>query len=311
MVGIRPVTGRKAHKTGYLMIIDALLLALLAGVAPKAYSEYQAAKEFKASKPTYRGVILNYDDGILSQRPDEQVQEIGSIINSASPSPEHEDEESTLSLIINRYFGHAVDANVSTIKGGTRTERTWRYGPKGERVNDALIQVPLIDGVQKGIDGALQYKNLIIKYSEKYHLPEELVAAIIAVESEGIEGTSTAGAQGLMQLMPETARYYKLKIDDKLKIDERNDPEKNVDAGAHYLSDLFKRYGNNPMLVYVGYNWSDSKLDRLLKRKGLSRNPASVDWDQIKDDIPKETHAYALMVDSRRKMMLEDEITLK
>jgi soluble lytic murein transglycosylase-like protein len=83
----------------------------------------------------------------------------------------------------------------------------------------------------------------------------ELLRAVIAVES-GFNpyALSKAGAAGLMQLMPETARRYGVK--------DRFDPRQNVHAGARYLKSLIERYDNDIKLALAAYNAGEQAVDR-------------------------------------------------
>lgn len=74
-----------------------------------------------------------------------------------------------------------------------------------------------------------------------------LVLAVIAVESAGrADAVSSAGAQGLMQLMPATAREFG--VTDSLV------PEQNIAGGVRYLDWLMKEFNADPILVLAGYN---------------------------------------------------------
>lgn len=74
-----------------------------------------------------------------------------------------------------------------------------------------------------------------------------LVLALISVESAGNgAAVSTAGAQGLMQLMPATAARF--------GVSDRADPAQNIKAGVAYLAWLMKHFDNDPILVLAGYN---------------------------------------------------------
>ncbi len=74
-----------------------------------------------------------------------------------------------------------------------------------------------------------------------------LVLALIAIESSGrSDAESSAGAQGLMQLMPATAERF--------GVTDRNDPADNIKGGVAYLSWLMKHFDGDPILVLAGYN---------------------------------------------------------
>lgn len=74
-----------------------------------------------------------------------------------------------------------------------------------------------------------------------------LVLSVIAVESAGRVGAvSHAGAQGLMQLMPATARRF--------GVSEITDPKQNIRGGVTYLDWLLKEFGGDPVLALAGYN---------------------------------------------------------
>ncbi|MBI5061249.1 MAG: transglycosylase SLT domain-containing protein [Candidatus Aenigmarchaeota archaeon] len=73
----------------------------------------------------------------------------------------------------------------------------------------------------------------------KYGVPRYVAYAVALAENGGSEDAiSHCGARGVMQLMPGIARAYGLRVDKKA--DERKKPEKNIDAGVRYLSDLYE-----------------------------------------------------------------------
>src|SRR6202171_1390396 len=82
-----------------------------------------------------------------------------------------------------------------------------------------------------------------------------LVRAVIVVESGfNPRAVSKKGAIGLMQLQPATARRYGVK--------NIYDPEQNVRAGAHYLSDLLTRFDSNLELALAAYNAGEEAVER-------------------------------------------------
>ncbi len=83
--------------------------------------------------------------------------------------------------------------------------------------------------------------------SEEYNVPIELLKAVGKAESNfNAKAVSKAGAQGVMQLMPATAR--------ELGVSDSFDAEQNIMGGAKYLSRLLKKYDNNPSLALAAYN---------------------------------------------------------
>ena len=114
---------------------------------------------------------------------------------------------------------------------------------------------PLVGGVGNWQVRAASYTKLIDHAAQRAALQPALLRAIIAVESAfNPKAVSRAGAQGLMQLHPKTARRY--------GVGDAFDPEQNVRAGARYLSDLLHRYDNNLELALAAYNAGEDAVDR-------------------------------------------------
>lgn len=87
----------------------------------------------------------------------------------------------------------------------------------------------------------------IADVATRYRLSEQLVAAVIAVESEfNPRAVSRRGARGLMQLMPGTAAM--------LGVRDPFDPRQNIDGGARYLKDLIERFDDDLPLALAAYN---------------------------------------------------------
>lgn len=133
----------------------------------------------------------------------------------------------------------------------------------------------------------IAYWDLIQKYSAQYKLDRYLLAALMAQESTFVPAVrSSAGAVGLMQLMPATARTYARRL--KLTYSARllTDPEANVRMGTAYLADKIREFGELH-LALASYN-AGEKAVRTWKaeRPGLPR-------DEFIDDIPyPETQNY-------------------
>ncbi len=101
---------------------------------------------------------------------------------------------------------------------------------------------------------ATSYLRIVQTASAKYNVPQALVFAIVEVESGGnAAATGRSGSQGLMQLMPATARHY--------GASNAYDPAQNIDAGVHYLHDLLVRYHGNTGLAVAAYNAGPGAVD--------------------------------------------------
>lgn len=116
-------------------------------------------------------------------------------------------------------------------------------------------------------------------------VPNQL-SAVIRVESGGNPmALSPKGARGLWQLMPETARRYGLRVDDRL--DERLDIQKATTSAARYLRDLYVRFGSW-QLALAAYNTGEVNLQRAIDRAG-SRDFSTL---SVLGHLPIETQNY-------------------
>lgn len=117
----------------------------------------------------------------------------------------------------------------------------------------------------------------------RYGLPEFLLPLCI-VESACTTGArSKAGALGMWQLMPATAREYGLTVDDQA--DERLDVAKSTDAAARVLKNAFATFGDWRLAI-ASYNCGPGNVQKAIAAAG------SREWWAISPYLPKETRSY-------------------
>ena len=99
------------------------------------------------------------------------------------------------------------------------------------------------------------YQKIIRSYAKRYNVEEALIHSVVKQESCFNEkALSRAGAIGLMQLMPGTADY--------LKVKDPWNPEQNIHGGVKYLSKMLKRFKGNTKYALAAYNAGPNKVIR-------------------------------------------------
>jgi membrane-bound lytic murein transglycosylase D len=148
-----------------------------------------------------------------------------------------------------------------------------------------LFSVDMKDSIQTSLLRSARYRKLIDKALEEQNLPKGL-AYLPVIESAYMPTlTSRAGAYGIWQFMPETAREYGLRVD--WWIDERADPEHSTRAAATYLRDLYRMF-DDWSLALAAYNCGPGRVRRTLQQAG-----ATSFWELLDAGVlPKETRGY-------------------
>jgi soluble lytic murein transglycosylase-like protein len=140
--------------------------------------------------------------------------------------------------------------------------------------------------------GDAELDKIIYEAGEREGVDPRFIHAVIWQESKyKVDARSHAGAQGLMQLMPATAKRF--------GCHDLNDPADNINAGTKYLSWLLKRFAGNVELALAGYNAGEGSVDKydgippynetqnyvkiISKRYGKMYHPVPVSTDNAAD----------------------------
>ena len=97
--------------------------------------------------------------------------------------------------------------------------------------------------------------EMLARAGEEHNLDVDLLASVVKAESGGnARAVSRAGAQGLMQLMPDTATG--------MGVQDSFQPDQNVRGGSAYLDALLKRYQDNLAVALAAYNAGPAAVDK-------------------------------------------------
>ena len=147
------------------------------------------------------------------------------------------------------------------IDSAAQIARRWQWHPivittliKSTNRNDLTLRFPLL------------YKKQIQKAAHNSGLSVSRIYSVIRQESAFFnKAQSSAGAHGLMQLLPTTARYVARKHRIKYSgLSSLNNPEQNLTLGSLYLSQLQHQFGNNPIVASAAYNAGPTRVRRWL-----------------------------------------------
>jgi len=168
-------------------------------------------------------------------------------------------------------------------------------GPRGRLNPQTGVIGPPTPGIAGGAD-ITRYMGTGGRYAGTAG-PSELVRRVINVESHGQTGAvSSAGALGIMQVLPSTARRVAARLG--IPYNEtalRFDNQYNMTIGTAYLNMLLKRYGNETLAV-AAYNAGEGNVDKWIKENGDPRSGAISMADWVSRIPIQETKNYVAKV---------------
>ena len=147
----------------------------------------------------------------------------------------------------------------------------------------------------------LEYKTEIVGYGEKYSIPPEIVCAVIRTESGfDVYAESSAGALGLMQILPSTGEEIALRLGENFDAEALKEPETNIKYGCFYLSYLYRNLGCNWDTACAAYNAGIGRV-----KSWLDDSTYSDDGISLKSIPIKETDNYVKKINKYSKKYKE------
>lgn len=138
----------------------------------------------------------------------------------------------------------------------------------------AAIAVGLVAGLAIGVFGGfddviqeltlpLRHEDVIRQQADEKNVDASLIAAVIYAESRFRDQTSNAGARGLMQITPATAKEIERKSGGtEFRLADLADPEINIRYGTFYLKLMLDRFDGNEVAALAAYNAGPTKAER-------------------------------------------------
>jgi soluble lytic murein transglycosylase len=131
-----------------------------------------------------------------------------------------------------------------------------------------VARAPVEKGIRE-ITLPLRHEDIIRQQAREKGLDPALIAAVIFQESKFEDRTSSAGALGMMQLLPDTAHFIATKTGGvRFTTADLSTPQINIAYGSWYLRYMIDRYGGNKTLAIAAYNAGEHNVDSWVARAG-------------------------------------------
>ena len=141
----------------------------------------------------------------------------------------------------------------------------------------------------------LAYSDVIRQQAAEKHLDPGLIAAVIYAETKFDPRPSSAGAEGLMQILPQTAEFLARRSGaTTFHVSDLGTPQVNIAYGSYYLRYLLDRYNGQEMLALAAYNGGETNVDRWLAeehQQGKSLTVSEIPFPQTQAYVQKVLRA--------------------
>jgi soluble lytic murein transglycosylase len=155
-----------------------------------------------------------------------------------------------------------------------------------------IVAAPLFRKAVNEFTLPLTNADVIRQQAAEKHLDPALIAGVIYAETKFDPRPSSAGAEGLMQILPQTAEFLARRSGaTTFRLSDLGTPQVNIAYGSYYLRFLLDHYGGSKMLALAAYNGGEANVDRWVA--DARRSGATLTIDRI--PFP-ETRAYVQKV---------------
>jgi soluble lytic murein transglycosylase len=160
-----------------------------------------------------------------------------------------------------------------------------------------LVALPMFETAYQHLTLPLEHEDIIVQQAREKGLDPALVAAVIYAETKFDARTSSAGAEGLMQILPATAEFLAHRSGaTTFTVADLSSPQVNITYGCYYLRYLLDSYGGHTMLAIAAYNGGQTNVNGWIARARAHGHALTV------NEIPfPQTRAYVAKVLSAQR----------
>jgi soluble lytic murein transglycosylase len=155
----------------------------------------------------------------------------------------------------------------------------------------AAVAASMLHTAASNLALPLSDASIIREQAAEKRLDPALIAAVIYAETKFDPRPSSAGAEGLMQILPATA-YYLAHLSGGITFTASDlaDPSVNVAYGSYYLRYLLNHYGGNEMLAVAAYNGGLTNVDKWVAQaesEGHQLSPQEIPFSQTREYVQR------------------------
>ncbi len=198
---------------------------------------------------------------------------------------------------VRRKAGSRAGGRPATRRSAARRRRRAAFGLAaiGLIAVGVLLAMPLFKKAVEELTLPLSDQQVIRQQAAEKRLDPALIAAVIYAETKFDSRPSSAGAEGLMQLMPATAEFLARRSGaTAFTTADLDTPAVNIAYGSYYLRFLLDHYGGDTMLALAAYNGGESNVDRWAaqaRAMGHRLTVAEIPFPETRDYVERVLHA--------------------